>query len=146
MWKITFLTKILPFWKFSPNCAAVGAITVEVAAAPFLLFPLVLAEIFAVAIVAAVSAGAVGIDPPDVAAVVAWGGISGSGGCPAFLKILLIEDTDGIEFGSQTLWAKSWSLISQANKPGLSVFSRSILLTTDGVATCYKKTTEINQY
>lgn len=76
----------------------------EVPAAPFLLLPLV--EIFALARVAAVSAGAVCIEPPDVAAV-ELGGNSGSGGCPAFLKILLMEDTDGIEFGSQTLWAKS---------------------------------------
>ena len=91
---------------FLPNCATVGAIAVEEPAAPFLLLTLVLAEIFAVAEVAAVSAGAVCIEPPDVAAVV-LGGNSGSGGCPAFLKILLIEDTDGIEFGSQTLWAKS---------------------------------------
>ena len=78
----------------------------EEPAAPFLLLPLVLAEIFALAMVAAVSADAVCIEPPDVAAV-ELGGNSGSGGCPAFLKILLIEDTDGIEFGSQTLWAKS---------------------------------------
>ena len=78
----------------------------EVPAAPFLLLPLVLAEIFALAMVAAVSAGDVCIEPLDVAAV-ELGGNSGSGGCPAFLKILLIEDTDGIEFGSQTLWAKS---------------------------------------
>ena len=79
----------------------------EVPAAPFRR-PFVFAEIFAVAIIveaAAVSA----VATVDVAAVVeAWvRGSSGSGGCPAFLRILLIDDTDGIEFGSQTLWARS---------------------------------------
>ena len=56
--------------------------------------------------------------------------------CPAFLKILLIEETDGIEAGSQTLCANNCSRISQANIPGLSVFIRIILFTTEGVATC----------
>ena len=80
----------------------------EVPAAPFRR-PFVFAEIFAVAIIvaAAVSADACTVDVA-AAAVEAWvRGSSGSGGCPAFLRILLIDDTDGIEFGSQTLWARS---------------------------------------
>ena len=70
------------------------------------------------------------------------------------LRILLMEETEGMEAGSHTLWESSCSLISQANipgrqgkvylvhicsysfAPGLSVFSRMILFTTDGVATC----------
>ena len=95
-----------------------------------LLRPLLLVEL-AVAVEATVEAAAVNV------AVVAGGGTSGSGGWPAFLKILLIDDTDGIEFGSHTLWASNWSRISQANKPGLSVFKRRIRFTTDGVATCW---------
>ena len=70
------------------------------------------------------------------------------------LRILLMEETEGMEAGSHTLWESNCSLISQANipgrqgevylvhicsccfAPGLSVFSRMILFTTDGVATC----------
>ena len=75
------------------------------------------------------------------------------------LRILLMEETEGMEAGSHTLWESSCSLISQANipatsfiawslvtgqvvslsSPGLSVFSRMILFTTDGVATCCAK-------
>ena len=80
----------------------------EVPAAPFRR-PFVFAEIFAVAtiVAAAVSADAT-VDVAAAGAVEAWvRGSSGSGGCPAFLRILLIDDTDGIEFGSQTLWARS---------------------------------------
>ena len=50
----------------SPNCEGVEIIAEEVLAAPFLR-PLVLAELFALTIVAAVSAGC--ITPEDVAAV-----------------------------------------------------------------------------
>ena len=70
-----------------------------------------------------------------IADEVAWV-TSGSGGCPALRRILFIDDTEGIEFGSQIRWANNWSLISQANKLGLSDFSLKIRLTTDGVATC----------
>ena len=56
--------------KYSPNCEGVEAIAVEVPAAPFLR-PLALAELFALTIVAAVSAGC--IAPVDVDAVVACG-------------------------------------------------------------------------
>ena len=52
--------------KHSPNCEGVETIAEEVLAAPFLR-PLVLAELFALTIVAAVSAGC--ITPEDVAAV-----------------------------------------------------------------------------
>ena len=52
--------------KHSPNCEGVETIAEEVLAAPFLR-PLVLAELFALTIVAAVSAGC--IAPEDVAAV-----------------------------------------------------------------------------
>ena len=34
------------------------------------------------------------------------------------LSDLLMEDTEGMEAGSQTLWESSWSRISQANIPG----------------------------
>lgn len=70
-----------------------------------------------------------------IADEVAWV-TSGSGGCPALRRILFMDDTEGIEFGSQIRWANNWSLISQANKLGLSDFSLKIRLTTDGVATC----------
>ena len=50
-----------------------------------------------------------------------------------------MEDTEGMEEGSHTLWASSCSLISQANMPGLSVLILMILFTTDGVATCCSK-------
>ena len=57
-------------YKHSPNCEGVETIAEEVLAAPFLR-PLVLAELFALTIVAAVSAGC--ITPEDVAVVDAWG-------------------------------------------------------------------------
>ena len=55
---------------------------------------------------------------------------------PAFLRILLMEETEGMEAGSQTRWASSCSRISQANTAGFSVFSRMMRFTTLGVATC----------
>ena len=54
------------------------------------------------------------------------------------LRILLMEDTEGMEAGSHTRWASSCSRISHANRPGLSVLMRMILFTTEGVATCCK--------
>ena len=54
-----------------------------------------------------------------------------------------MEDTEGMEAGSHTLCASSCSLISQANRPGLSVLMRIILFTTEGVATCCNDTTQI---
>ena len=74
---------------------------------------------------------------PEVLLLASW-----SVGWPAFLRIRLMEETDGMLFGSQIRCPSSWSLISQANKAGFSDFNRRILLTTDGVATCcywYKK-------
>ena len=62
--------------------------------------------------------------------------VSWSVGCPAFRSIRLIEDTDGILFGSQIRCPSNWSRISHANKAGFSDFNLSIRLTTDGVATC----------
>ena len=75
------------------------------------------------------------VEEAGVMPEVAWV-TSGSGGCPALRRILFMDDTEGIEFGSQIRWANNWSLISQANKLGLSDFSLKIRLTTDGVATC----------
>ena len=48
----------------------------------------------------------------------------------------MIELTEGTLFGSDTLWARSWSRISHANMEGFSVLILRILFTTDGVATC----------
>ena len=68
---------------------------------------------------------------PEVLLLASW-----SVGWPAFLRIRLMEETEGMLFGSQIRCPNSWSLISQANKAGFSDFNRRILLTTDGVATC----------
>ena len=68
---------------------------------------------------------------PEVLLLASW-----SVGWPAFLRIRLMEETEGMLFGSQIRCPSSWSLISQANKAGFSDFNRRILLTTDGVATC----------
>ena len=86
-------------------------------------------------VVAAVSVAVTEEVEEAVMTEVAWV-TSGSGGCPALRRILFMDDTEGIEFGSQIRWANNWSLISQANKLGLSDFSLKIRLTTDGVATC----------
>ncbi len=64
------------------------------------------------------------------------GGGVGSTGCPAFLSILLMELTEGMLLGSETLCASSWSRISQANMAGFSDLTRRMRFTTDGVATC----------
>lgn len=77
---------------------------------------------------------------PDVCGCLEWCIISGgSGQTPLFLSILLTELTEGILWGSQTLWCTSCSLISHANIPGFSCLKRSIFLTTVGVATCCRK-------
>ena len=96
--------------------------------------PLLLIDSLLPAETAAVSVAVTEVEA--VPAEVTW--TSGSGGWPAFRSIRLIDETEGIEFGSQILWANNWSLISQANKLGLSDLSLNILLTTDGVATCWK--------
>lgn len=55
-----------------------------------------------------------------------------------FLRILFTELTLGTDDGSQFLWDSNRSLISHANIPGFSCLHLSILLTTEGVATCLK--------
>jgi hypothetical protein len=99
-----------------------------------LLFPLV-GGVTAEAVAAAPDA--VAITDVVVGAEDVPGGNSGSAGWPALRKIRFMDDTEGIELGSQTLCANNWSRISHANNPGLSDFKRKILFTTDGVATCY---------
>lgn len=102
-----------------------------------LLWPLLLeAPDAAAATAAAVTATDGEAADVTVEAAPVLGGISGSGGWPALRKIRLMDETDGMELGSQTLWARSWSRISHAKRPGLSVLRRKIRLTTDGVATC----------
>ena len=68
---------------------------------------------------------------PEEFPVLSW-----SVGWPAFLRMRLIEETEGILFGSHIRCPNNWSLISHANNAGFSDFNRRILLTTDGVATC----------
>ena len=97
--------------------------------APLLLVPLLIEELPAAVSVAVIEA------VEDVPADVPW--TSGSGGCPAFRKIRFIDETDGIEFGSQIPCANNWSRISHAKRLGLSDFNLRIRLTTDGVATCW---------
>ena len=98
--------------------------------APLLLVPLLDEELPAAAVSVAVTEAV-----EDVPADVPW--TSGSGGCPAFRKIRFIDETDGIEFGSQILCANNWSRISHAKRLGLSDFNLRIRFTTDGVATCW---------
>ncbi len=70
----------------------------------------------------------------------------GSTGCPALRRILLMEETDGMELGSQARCATSCSRISQAKRAGFSAFTRRIRLTTDGVATCCWRTKQERKF
>ena len=51
-------------------------------------------------------------------------------------RMRLMELTDGTWAGSQSRWPIRASRISEANREGRSLFKRSTLRTTDGVAIC----------